>query len=155
MTAHSNELAGVSYLAGHKDVQTTSRYVHPPFEAGKRVNDARLRDTVWDTSEFYEEGEIANSLKLLADAKGFEPPTSASGDQCASHFSQGFPGFPDSDECAVARESVRFCASVGLVIPPQIVQLAWGVLGDSGATEREVKLARWVLLSTLTQSGEG
>jgi hypothetical protein len=44
---------------------------------------------------------------------------------------------------------------MGLVIPPQIVQLAWGVLGDSGATEREVKLARWVLLSTLTQSGEG
>ena len=81
MTAHSNELAGVSYLAGHKDVQTTSRYVHPPFEAGKRVNDARFRDTVWDTSEFYEEGEIANSLKLLADAKGFEPPTSASGGQ--------------------------------------------------------------------------
>ena len=54
-------------------------YVRPPFEAGKRVNDARFRDTVWDTSEFYEEGEIANSLKLLADAKGFEPPTSASG----------------------------------------------------------------------------
>ncbi|NNE46160.1 MAG: hypothetical protein HKN37_05820 [Rhodothermales bacterium] len=62
MTAHSNELAAVSYLAGHKDVQTTSRYVYPPFEAGKRVNDACFRDTVWDTSEFYEEGEIANSL---------------------------------------------------------------------------------------------
>jgi hypothetical protein len=46
-------------------VQTTSRYVHPPFEAGKRVNDARFRDTVWDTAEFYEEGEIANSLKPL------------------------------------------------------------------------------------------
>jgi len=46
------ELAGVWCLAGHKEVQTTSRYVHPPFEAGKRVNDASLRDTVWDTSEF-------------------------------------------------------------------------------------------------------
>ena len=79
MTAHSNELAGVSYLAGHRDVQTTSRYVHPPFEAGKRVNDARFRDTVWDTGEFYEKDEISNSLKFLADAKGFEPPTSPSG----------------------------------------------------------------------------
>ena len=56
MTAHSNELAGVSYLAGHKEVRTTSRYVHPPFEAGKRVNDARFRDTVWDTRDFYEKG---------------------------------------------------------------------------------------------------
>jgi hypothetical protein len=52
--------AGVSYLAGHRDVQTTSRYVHPPFEAGKRVNDARFRDTIWDTRDFYEEDEIAN-----------------------------------------------------------------------------------------------
>ena len=46
MTAHSKELAGVSYLAGHRDVQTASRYVHPPFEAGKRVNDARFRNTI-------------------------------------------------------------------------------------------------------------
>jgi hypothetical protein len=35
------------------------------------------------------------------------------------------------------------------------VQLAWGVLEDAGATEREVKLARWVLLSTLKESGKG
>ncbi len=81
MTAHSKELAGVSYLAGHRDVQTTSRYVHPPFEAGKRVNDARFLDTIWDRSELYEEGEIANSLKSFADAEGFEPTTSASGGQ--------------------------------------------------------------------------
>jgi hypothetical protein len=32
------------------------------------VNDARFRDTVWDTSEFYEEDEFANWLKPLADS---------------------------------------------------------------------------------------
>ncbi|NND28930.1 MAG: hypothetical protein HKN97_10100 [Myxococcales bacterium] len=60
MTARSKELAGISCLAGHRDVQTTSRYAHPPFEAGKRVNDARFRDTIWDTRDFYEQDEIAN-----------------------------------------------------------------------------------------------
>jgi hypothetical protein len=35
------------------------------------------------------------------------------------------------------------------------VQLAWGVLADADATAREVKLARWVLLSTLKDSAEG
>ena len=45
------------------------------------MNDARFRDTVWDTRDFYEKDEISNSLKPLADAKGFEPPTSASGGQ--------------------------------------------------------------------------
>jgi hypothetical protein len=37
------------------------------------------------------------------------------------------------------------------------VQLAWDVLADADATAtaREVKLARWVLLSTLKDSGEG
>ncbi len=39
----------------------------------------RFRDTVWDTSEFYEEDEFANSLRLLADTEGFEPTTSPSG----------------------------------------------------------------------------
>ena len=81
MSAHSTELAGVSYLAGHRDAQTTSRYVHPPFEAGKRVNDARFRDTIWDTRDFYEEDEIANLSKSSADTAGFEPATSASGGQ--------------------------------------------------------------------------
>jgi hypothetical protein len=43
---------------------------------------------------------------------------------------------------------------MGLVIPPEVVQLAWTVLEDRGATEREVKLARWVLLTTLRGSSE-
>jgi hypothetical protein len=43
---------------------------------------------------------------------------------------------------------------MGLVIPPHVVGLAWDVLADAGATEREVKLARWVLLSTLRESRE-
>jgi len=34
------------------------------------------------------------------------------------------------------------------------VRLASRVLEGTGATEREVKLARWVLLSTLKESGE-
>jgi len=92
---------------------------------------------------------------LATDAKGFELPTSASGDQSAIAFSLGFPGFRDFEQCAAARESVRFCASTGLVIPPNVVQLAWAVLEDRGATEHEVKLARWMLLSTLRESREG
>jgi len=55
----------------------------------------------------------------------------------------------------VARESVRFCAPTGLVIPPEVVQLAWAVLEDRGATEREVKLARWLLLSSTRDSRRG
>ena len=56
-----------------------------------------------------------------------------------------FLGFRDSAERAVARECVRSCALVGLLIPPEVVQLAWAVLEDRRATEREVKLARWAL----------
>jgi hypothetical protein len=44
---------------------------------------------------------------------------------------------------------------MGLVIPPEVVQLAWAVLEDRNATEREVKLARWLLLSTLRGSHKG
>ena len=66
-----------------------------------------------------------------------------------------FPRLHDSGECAVARESVRFCAPTGLVIPPEVVQLVWAVLEERSATEREVKLARWLLVSTLRGSHEG
>jgi hypothetical protein len=34
------------------------------------------------------------------------------------------------------------------------VIFSWAVLEDAGATEREVELARWVVLSTLKQSGK-
>ena len=62
--------------------------------------------------------EISNSLcEILADAEGIEPTTSASGDQCTIAFSLHFPGFCDSTEGAVARETVPFCALTGLVIP--------------------------------------
>jgi len=101
------------------------------------------------------ECSLLHESRRSTEAKPSTPTTSASGDQCASHFSQCFAGFSHSDECAAARESVRFCAPTGLVIPPDVVQLAWAVLVDSGATEREVKLARWVLLSTLNESDEG
>ena len=70
-------------------------------------------------------------------------------------FSPRFPGFRDPAACAVARESVRFCAPTGLVIPPDVVQLACAVFEDRSATEREAKLARWLLLSTLRGSHEG
>jgi hypothetical protein len=53
----------------------------------------RFRDTVWDTAAFYEEGEIANSLKRLADAEGFEPTTSASGGNGTESRKQGYPAF--------------------------------------------------------------
>jgi len=90
-----------------------------------------------------------------ADAEGFEPTTSASGAQSAIAFSPRFPGFRKFGNCAVARESVRFCALTGLAIPPEVVQLAGAVLEDRSATEREVKLARWLLLSTLRETREG
>ena len=92
-------------------------------------------------------------MEISADTAGFEPATSASGAQSATAFPPCFPAFRDSGECAVARESVRFCAPTGLVIPPDVMQLAWAVLWDRGATDREVKLARWLLLGTLTKRG--
>ena len=66
-----------------------------------------------------------------------------------------FLGFRDSVECAVARETVRFRAPTGLVIPPRIIQLAWDSLADAAATDRELALARWVLLSTPREGREG
>jgi len=44
---------------------------------------------------------------------------------------------------------------MGVAIPPNVVQPAWAALEDRVATEREVKLARWVLLTTLSESREG
>jgi hypothetical protein len=93
--------------------------------------------------------------RFAADATGFEPAAYASGDQCTSDFRPGFPRSSHSDECAGARESVPICATVGFVIPAPIVQVAWAVLEDPRATEREVKLARWALLSILKESGAG
>lgn len=89
-----------------------------------------------------------------ADEKGFEPPTSASGDQCASNLSLRFPESRDSAECAVARGTVPFCALTGLVIPPHIVWLAQHVLDDSDSSVRELMLARWVLRA-LEVGGDG
>jgi len=81
--------------------------------------------------------------------------TSASGAQSSIASFPLFSGFRDLGECAVARESVPFCAPTGLVIPPHIVQLAWDSLADAAATDREVALARWVLFGTLWESREG
>lgn len=44
---------------------------------------------------------------------------------------------------------------MGLVIPPEVVHLAWAVFEDNRATEREVKLGGWLLLSTLRENREG
>jgi hypothetical protein len=44
---------------------------------------------------------------------------------------------------------------MGLAMPPRIIQLAWDLLADAAATDREVVLARWVLLSTLREDREG
>ena len=95
------------------------------------------------------ECSVLHEYKRSTQAKLSTPTTSASGDQSAIAFCLRFLGFRDSSECAVARESVRFCAPTGLVIPPEVVQLAWTVLEDRSATEREVKLARWLLLGKL------
>jgi hypothetical protein len=46
---------------------------------------------------------------------------------------------------------------MGVAIPPNVVQpawAAWAALEGRVATEREVKLARWVLLTTLRESRE-
>jgi hypothetical protein len=110
---------------------------------------------IWDGIADNEVDRSSNMPESLADAEGFEPTTSASGAQSAIAFWARFPGFCDSSECAVARESVPFCAPTGLVIPVEVVQLAWAVLEDRSATEREVKLARWLLLSALRERTEG
>ena len=55
--------------------------------------DVRFRDIIWNTRDCYEEDEIANSLESLADAEGFEPPTSASGDQSRLRFLHVLVGF--------------------------------------------------------------
>jgi len=91
------------------------------------------------------------STKTGLDAKGFDPRLLPPETNPRSRFSR----FRDFGNCAVARESVRFCALTRLVIPPEVVELAWAALEDRGATEREVKLARWVLLSTLRGSHKG
>ena len=69
---------------GHTDLRTTSQYVHPPKRSGDRVTHARFAAD-WDYFRDYPEtpakGETVNSPESLADAKGFEPPTSASGGQ--------------------------------------------------------------------------
>ena len=91
---------------------------------------------------------------LNASRKRGESPawTAARRDRSAIAFSPRFLRFGEFGQCAVARETVPFCALMGLVIPPKVVQLAWAVLEDRSATEREIKLACWVLLTTLRES---
>jgi hypothetical protein len=44
---------------------------------------------------------------------------------------------------------------MGLVIPPELVELASAILEDQRASEREVRLAHWLLVSTLIAPVEG
>jgi len=111
--------------------------------------------TFLGTSEAPSTLHPANDGTEVVDAEGFEPTTSAPGAQAAIAFFRCFPVFRDSVECVAARESVRFCALTGLVIPPPNIQLAWDSLADPTATDREVALTRWVLLFTLRESREG
>ncbi len=92
----------------------------------------------------YESSKL-HEYRRSAQAKPSTPPTSASGDQSTIAFSPRFPGFRDSGECAVARESVRFCAPTGLVIPAYIEWLAGHIVDDPDASVRELVLAHWVL----------
>jgi len=126
----------VSPVKGRASVKTTG---------GCGECDVRFRDTIWNTRDCYEEDEIANSLKSLADAIGFDPMTSASGAQSAIAFSPRFGRFREVGDCALGRESVRFCALMGLVIPPHIEWLARHIVDDPDASVRELVLAHWVL----------
>ena len=99
--------------------------------------------------------ETANPSKSLRTRRDSNPRLLPPETKSAIASFPRFPRFRDFGECAVARESVRFCALTGLVIPPRIIQLAWASLADAAATDREVALARWVLLSTLREGREG
>jgi hypothetical protein len=82
MAEVSDNVAGIAFNMGHTDLRTTSQYVHPPKRSGDRVTQARF-GADWDCFRDYPgaptTGDEANSPKSLADAEGFEPPTSASG----------------------------------------------------------------------------
>ena len=62
---------------------------------------------------------------------------------------------PNGRSQVLAYEPMQRREQEGISHPTHIVQLECGVLADAVATAREVKLARWVLLSTLKDSGEG
>ena len=86
MAEVSDNVAGIAFNMGHTDLRTTSQYVHPPKRSGDRVTQARFAAD-WDYFRDYPgtraTDDTANTPKSLADAKGFEPPTSASGGQAA------------------------------------------------------------------------
>lgn len=44
----TRQLAGVSYLAGHRDQRTTSRYIHPTQDAGLRALKDRFPHVDWE-----------------------------------------------------------------------------------------------------------
>ena len=46
--ATTKDIASVSYIAGHKQLSTTSKYVHPPREGARKAMSTRFRDPARD-----------------------------------------------------------------------------------------------------------
>jgi hypothetical protein len=94
---------------------------------------------------FHEEDEIADWLKPLADAEGFEPTTSASGGYCVDVINPDLQGvLASTTESGRASEGTEEAVS-GHGVPREIVELAQRILGDEDSDQRALELAAWVL----------
>jgi len=82
--AEREGLAAAAFVAGHKSTETAGRvYVSPQRESALRalqsLEEDANRDANRDAKPNLENVAIRKSSESLADAKGFEPPTSPSG----------------------------------------------------------------------------
>jgi len=80
----SQQVSGITYMLGHKSAATTARYIDPGKRAADRLFEDRFPVTESVTEATGDQLQIISPKDLPADAKGFEPPTSASGGRPSS-----------------------------------------------------------------------
>jgi integrase len=74
MAEVSNDVAGIAYMMGHRDVRTSSQYIHPRLHAGRRVTQARFSGPVLGPAGVNESGDDPEDPEIISGREGIRTP---------------------------------------------------------------------------------